>query len=63
MGDHTGASGRLEALFVLSITLGLRPGELRKLAWDHVDLDRGVIHVSRPETRSRGLSWGLLQDR
>ena len=32
-------SRRLEALFVLSITLGLRPGELRKLAWDHVDLD------------------------
>ena len=30
---------RLEALFVLSITLGLRPGELRKLGWDHVDLD------------------------
>jgi integrase len=26
---------RLEALFVLSITLGLRPGELRKLTWDH----------------------------
>jgi integrase len=34
---------RLEALFVLSITLGLRPGELRKLAWDHVDLDNAVI--------------------
>jgi integrase len=36
---------RLEALFVISITLGLRPGELRKLTWDHVDLDRGVVHV------------------
>ena len=32
------ATQRLEALFVLSITLGLRPGELRKLTWDHVDL-------------------------
>ncbi|MFI5270401.1 MAG: hypothetical protein ACHQ7M_23735, partial [Chloroflexota bacterium] len=32
------ANLRLEALFVLSITLGLRPGELRKLTWDHVDL-------------------------
>src|SRR5450755_2813004 len=31
LDDHTEASGRLEALFVLSITLGLRPGELRKL--------------------------------
>ena len=30
---------RLEALFVLSLTLGMRPGELRGLRWDHVDLD------------------------
>jgi integrase len=41
------ANLRLEALFVLSITLGLRPGELRKLTWDHVDLTRGVVHVWR----------------
>jgi integrase len=52
LDDHTEASGRLEALFVLSITLGLRPGELRKLAWDHVDLDRGVIHVWRSASRT-----------
>jgi integrase len=37
---------------VLSITLGLRPGELRKLAWDHVDLDNGVIHVWRSASRT-----------
>jgi integrase len=42
---------RLEALFVLSITLGLRPGELRKLTWDHVDLANGVIHVWRSASR------------
>jgi integrase len=42
---------RLEALFVLSITLGLRPGELRNLDWDHVDLDKGVIHVWRSARR------------
>ena len=52
LDDHTEASGGLEALFVLSITLGLRPGELRKLAWDHVDLDRGVIHVWRSASRT-----------
>jgi integrase len=52
LDEHTEASGRLEALFVLSITLGLRPGELRKLAWDHVDLDRGVIHVWRSASRT-----------
>jgi integrase len=39
--------GRLEGLFVLAITLGLRPGELRALRWDHVDLDKGIIHVWR----------------
>ena len=27
--------------------MGLRPGELRKLAWDRVDLENGVIHVWR----------------
>jgi integrase len=43
---------RLVALFVLSITLGLRPGELRQLAWDHVDLNRGVIHVWRSASKS-----------
>jgi integrase len=55
------ANPRLEALFVLAITLGLRPGELRALTWDHVDLDRGVIHVWRstgetatPRRRSPG---------
>jgi integrase len=30
---------RLEALFVVAITLGLRPGELRALTWNHVHLD------------------------
>jgi len=38
---------RLSALFVVAITLGLRPGELRKLAWDHVDLNGRVVHVWR----------------
>jgi integrase len=40
-------AARLEALFVLALTLGLRPGELRSLTWDHVDLTRGVVHVWR----------------
>jgi integrase len=46
------ANRRLEALFVLSITLGLRPGELRKLAWDHVDLNNEIIHVWRSASRT-----------
>ena len=42
---------RLEALFAVSLTLGLRPGELRKLTWDHVDLDRSIIHVWKSARR------------
>jgi integrase len=52
LDDTDDANTRLEALFVISITLGLRPGELRKLTWDHVDLARGVIHVWRSASRS-----------
>jgi integrase len=50
--DVTEAScGRLEALFVLAITLGLRPGELRALTWDLADLDGEVVHVWRSASR------------
>ena len=52
LDDDTDTARRLEALFVLSITLGLRPGELRKLGWDHVDLGNGVIHVWRSASRT-----------
>ncbi|HEV2374828.1 MAG TPA: hypothetical protein VGS19_22030 [Streptosporangiaceae bacterium] len=38
-------------MFVLSITLGMRPGELRALRWDHVELDKAVIHVWRSARR------------
>jgi integrase len=33
VGENTDVTDRLAALFVLSITLGLRPGELRRLGW------------------------------
>ena len=46
------ANLRLEALFVVAITLGLRPGELRKLTWDHVDLNGGVVHVWRSASKT-----------
>jgi len=42
---------RLEALFVLSLTLGMRPGELRGLRWDHINRDKGIIHVWRSARR------------
>jgi hypothetical protein len=50
--DAEDANLRLEVLFVLSIMLGLRPGELRKLAWDHVDLNRGVVHATSGDRRA-----------
>jgi integrase len=46
------ANRRLAALFVLSIRLGLRPGELRKLSWDMVDLSARVVHVWRSASKS-----------
>ena len=52
LDDSDDAVVRLEALFVLAITLGLRPGELRKLTWDHVDLNGGVVHVWRSASKT-----------
>jgi integrase len=51
--DGTGdANQRLAALFVMSVTLGLRPGELRKLTWDLVDLGGRVVHVWRSASKT-----------
>jgi integrase len=38
---------RLEALYVVAVHAGLRPGELLALGWEEVDVDRGVLHVRR----------------
>lgn len=37
----------LEALFVLAVGLGIREGELLGLRWKDVDMDRGILHVTR----------------
>ncbi|MCW2620866.1 MAG: integrase family protein, partial [Frankiales bacterium] len=44
----------LEAAFVLGLTCGLRPGELLGLKWEDVDLDQGVLRVSRAVSRVGG---------
>jgi integrase len=36
---------RLEALYAVALTLGLRQGELLGLRWEDLDLDRGVLRV------------------
>lgn len=44
---------RLEALFIVTLTLGLRQGEALGLAWDDVDLDAGVLHIRRTLVRTK----------
>ncbi len=39
------AGSRLEALFVLAVTTGMRQGELLGLRWRDVDLDAGMLQV------------------
>jgi integrase len=36
---------RLEALYVLAVTAGLRIGELLGLKWEDIDLGAGSLHV------------------
>ena len=45
------AGDRLEALWVLAATVGMRQGELLGLRWRYVDLDRGVLSVCGSLTR------------
>ena len=44
----------LQAAFVLGLTCGLRPGELLGLTWEDVDLDQGVLRISRAVSRVGG---------
>jgi integrase len=44
---------RLEALYVLAITCGLRQGELLGLGWDDVNLEMGTMWVRRQLQRMR----------
>ncbi|ETA03989.1 site-specific recombinase XerD [Frankia sp. CcI6] len=48
------AGDRLEALFVVALTMGLRRGELLGLRWDDVDLDAGTLRVVRSAQRVSG---------
>jgi integrase len=49
------ASGeRLEALYVLAVTAGLRRGELQGLKWDDLDLEAGTLQVRRTLSEPKG---------
>jgi integrase len=45
---------RLEALYVLALTTGMRQGELLGLRWEDVDLAHGFLHVRRSLARIGG---------
>jgi integrase len=44
---------RLEALFVLALTTGLRQGEALALRWEDIDLEAGILTVKRQVQRKR----------
>jgi len=49
------ASGdRLEALYILAVTAGLRRGELQALKWDDLDLEAGMLQVRRTCSEPKG---------
>ena len=45
---------RLEALYVLAVTTGMRQGELLGLGWEDMDPDAGVVRVRRTLTLAKG---------
>lgn len=44
---------RLEALFVVALSVGLRQGELLGLRWQDVDLDAGTLQIKHGLRRQR----------
>ena len=44
---------RLEALYVLAVTTGLRQGELLGLKWDDIDLEVGTLQVRHTLTTAK----------
>jgi len=45
---------RLEAMYVLMLTTGVRPGEALGLVWRHVDLERGRVTIRQTLSRQPG---------
>src|SRR5918997_2921018 len=55
---------RFEPLYMLAITTGLRRGELLRLRWDDVDVERGTLRVGRSLGREGGrLKLGETKNR
>jgi integrase len=50
---HVATEPMWHALYRLALMTGMRPGELRAIHWDDVDLERGTVTVRRTMTRDR----------
>src|SRR5215208_3146070 len=53
---------RLEALYVLAVTTGMRRGELLGLKWSDVDLENGSLSIRRALTRIDNGKYGALTE-
>jgi integrase len=54
---QSGVFHRLDrALYTLAAYSGLRQGELRGLRWDHIDIERSIVHVLESVTKGRRTS-------
>ena len=51
---HAAKGDRLEALYVLALTTGMREGELLGLRWSDIDFDSDVLAVRQQVQRVRG---------
>jgi integrase len=50
---ETSRGNRLEALYVLAVTAGLRIGELLGLMWEDLDLDAETLRVRRTKSQAK----------
>jgi integrase len=53
---------RLEALYILALSTGLREGELLGLSWSDVDLERGMLQVRQSLQESDGSKRYVLDE-
>jgi integrase len=56
---HSAHTDRLEALFVLAITTGMRQGELLGLKWADVDMEAGILQVRRTLSTATGRGFSF----
>jgi len=55
------AGDRLEALLVVALTTGIRQGETLALQWDRVDLDEGVLSITKTLKAVPGDGFTLVE--